>query len=109
MNLVAVPLWAILGLLAAVARLAEQLQVKPEAIRSYGRRAPTRTKPPQVGHPAPRLAPGQPFTPFIETLRGLLTGTPTGDNAILAIGWCAVITIGGYLWARKLYNREPNR
>ncbi|MGI8310749.1 DUF4158 domain-containing protein [Saccharopolyspora hattusasensis] len=28
---------------AAVARLAEQLQVKPEAIRSYGRRAPTRT------------------------------------------------------------------
>ncbi len=49
----------------------------------------------------------QPFTPFIETLRGLLTGgTPTGDSAVLAIGWCAVIALGSYLWARKLYNRE---
>ncbi len=51
----------------------------------------------------------QPFTPFIETLRGLLMGTPTGDNATLALGWCALITLGGYLWARKLYNREPAR
>jgi ABC-2 type transport system permease protein len=51
----------------------------------------------------------QPFTPFIETLRGLLMGTPIGDNAILAISWCAVIALGGYLWARKLYNREPTR
>lgn len=51
----------------------------------------------------------QPFTPFIETLRGLLMGTPIGDNAMLAVGWCAVITLGGYLWARKLYNREPTR
>ncbi|KAA2262641.1 ABC transporter permease [Solihabitans fulvus] len=49
----------------------------------------------------------QPFTPFIETLRGLLTGTPIGDSAILAVGWCAAITLGGYLWARRLYNREP--
>ncbi|MEV0082979.1 ABC transporter permease [Saccharopolyspora sp. NPDC050642] len=51
----------------------------------------------------------QPFTPFIETLRGLLMGTPIGNSAILAIGWCAVIALGGYLWAKKLYNREPTR
>jgi ABC-2 type transport system permease protein len=51
----------------------------------------------------------QPFTPFIETLRGLLMGTPIGDNAILAIGWCALIAVGGYLLAKKLYNREPTR
>jgi ABC-2 type transport system permease protein len=51
----------------------------------------------------------QPFTPFIETLRGLLTGTPIGHSATLTVGWCAVITTGSYLWARKLYNREPNR
>ncbi|GAA3885070.1 ABC transporter permease [Saccharothrix violaceirubra] len=51
----------------------------------------------------------QPFTPFIETLRGLLTGTPIGDSALLSTGWCAVITVGGCLWARKLYDREPNR
>ncbi|MEV6670927.1 ABC transporter permease [Streptomyces sp. NPDC051162] len=51
----------------------------------------------------------QPFTPFIETLRGLLMGTPIGNNAILAIGWCALIALGGYLWAKKLYNREPTQ
>ncbi len=51
----------------------------------------------------------QPFTPFIETLRGLLMGTPIGNNAILAVGWCALIALGGYLWAKKLYNREPTR
>ena len=27
----------------------------------------------------------QPFTPFIETLRGLLMGTPIGNSAILAV------------------------
>ena len=51
----------------------------------------------------------QPFTPFIETLRGLLMGTPIGDNAVLAVGWCALIALGGYLWARRLYNREPTQ
>jgi ABC-2 type transport system permease protein len=48
----------------------------------------------------------QPFTPFIETVRGLLMGTPIGNNAILTIAWCAVISLVGYLWARKLFNRQ---
>ena len=30
----------------------------------------------------------QPATPVIETLRGLLMGTPIGDSAWLAIAWC---------------------
>jgi ABC-2 type transport system permease protein len=47
----------------------------------------------------------QPFTPVIETLRGLLLGTPIGGSAYLAVGWCVVIALGGYLWAKKLYNR----
>jgi ABC-2 type transport system permease protein len=51
----------------------------------------------------------QPFTPVIETLRGLLLGTPIGNSAILAITWCAAITLAGYLWARKLFNRDPSR
>jgi ABC-2 type transport system permease protein len=51
----------------------------------------------------------QPFTPIIETLRGLLLGTPIGDSAILAITWCAGITLVGYLWAKKLFNRDPSR
>jgi ABC-2 type transport system permease protein len=47
----------------------------------------------------------QPFTPVIETLRGLLLGTPIGGSGYLAVAWCAVIALGGYLWAKKLYNR----
>jgi ABC-2 type transport system permease protein len=49
----------------------------------------------------------QPFTPIIETVRGLLLGTAIGNSAIIAIGWCIAITLVGYLWAKKLYNRDP--
>ena len=49
----------------------------------------------------------QPFTPVIETLRGLLLGTPIGNNAILAVAWCAVLALVGYLWSRAVYNRDP--
>jgi ABC-2 type transport system permease protein len=51
----------------------------------------------------------QPFTPVIETLRGLLLGTGIGGNAWLAAAWCVGITVVGYAWARKLYNRDPSR
>jgi ABC-2 type transport system permease protein len=49
----------------------------------------------------------QPFTPMIETLRGLLLGTPIGANASLAIAWCIAVTVACFLWAGKLYNRDP--
>ncbi|GAA1219484.1 ABC transporter permease [Prauserella alba] len=48
----------------------------------------------------------QPFTPIIETLRGLLTGGPIGEQAWLALGWCVLCAAGGYLWSRRLFNRE---
>lgn len=51
----------------------------------------------------------QPFTPVIDTLRGVLNGTPIGDSGWWAIGWCTVAAVGGYLWSRKLYNRDPAR
>jgi ABC-2 type transport system permease protein len=51
----------------------------------------------------------QPFTPIMETLRGLLFGTPIGNSWILAIGWCLVISAVGFLWSRKLYRRDPTR
>jgi ABC-2 type transport system permease protein len=51
----------------------------------------------------------QPFTPIIETLRGLLMGTPIGNNAVVAVAWCAAIALAGYLWAKKLFNRDPAR
>ncbi|HEX6580141.1 MAG TPA: ABC transporter permease [Actinomycetota bacterium] len=47
----------------------------------------------------------QPFTPFIETLRGLLMGTPIGNSALFAVGWCVVLTVVGYRWAMRLYER----
>ncbi len=51
----------------------------------------------------------QPFTPVIDTLRGLLLGAPIGDSAVLAVAWCAGLTLVGYLWARALFNRAPAR
>jgi len=51
----------------------------------------------------------QPFTPVIETLRGLLMGTPIGNSGLLAIIWCAGIIAVGYVWAKKLFNRDPAR
>ncbi len=51
----------------------------------------------------------QPFTPIIETLRSLLMGKPIGNNAWIALLWCAVIALGGYLWSKRLFNREFSR
>jgi ABC-2 type transport system permease protein len=49
----------------------------------------------------------QPFTPVIDTVRGLLLGTAIGHSGVLATAWCAGIALVGYLWARRLYNRDP--
>ena len=51
----------------------------------------------------------QPFTPVIETLRGLLMDKPLGNNAWIALIWCAAIAVGGYLWSKRLFNRESSR
>lgn len=55
------------------------------------------------------FAGNEPFTPIIDTLRGLLMGTPIGDSAIIAVAWCAGLALAGYLWARALFNRDPIR
>ncbi len=51
----------------------------------------------------------QPFTPVIETVRGLLLGTAIGNNAVLAVAWSIVIGVGSYVWAKGLFNRPPVR
>jgi ABC-2 type transport system permease protein len=53
------------------------------------------------------FAENQPFTPIMETLRGLLMGTPIGDSAVPAVAWSVAIGLGGYLWAKRLFNRDP--
>jgi len=48
----------------------------------------------------------QPFTPFIETVRGLMTGTAIGHSATMSVVWCLALSVGGYLWARSSYDRR---
>jgi ABC-2 type transport system permease protein len=51
----------------------------------------------------------EPFTPVIDTIRGLLTGGPIGSSALAAILWCAGLALVGYLWSRVLLRRDLNR
>lgn len=51
----------------------------------------------------------QPFTPIIETVRGLLMGTAIGNSAVIAIAWCTAITVVCFVRARRLYDRDPQR
>jgi ABC-2 type transport system permease protein len=55
------------------------------------------------------FAENQPFTPIIETIRGLLMGTPIGNDGVIAVAWCIGIGLAGYLWATKLFSRPPVR
>jgi ABC-2 type transport system permease protein len=63
--------------------------------------------------PVDKMGPGvrqfaeyQPFTPIIETLRGLLTGQPSAGDAIAALAWCAGIAAVGYLWALATFRKR---
>ncbi|MFG3258811.1 ABC transporter permease [Streptomyces sp. NPDC048172] len=53
------------------------------------------------------IAEYQPFTPAIETLRGLLLGSGIGHNGWLALAWCVGLTVLGYVWSRALFDRDP--
>ncbi len=53
------------------------------------------------------IAEYQPFTPAIETLRGLLLGSEIGHNGWLAIAWCLALTALGYRWSTAKFNHDP--
>ncbi|MFI0878445.1 ABC transporter permease [Streptomyces parvus] len=53
------------------------------------------------------IAEYQPFTPAIETLRGLLLGTEIGHNGWLAVGWSLGLVILGYFWATAKFAQDP--
>ncbi|MFJ6576783.1 ABC transporter permease [Streptomyces sp. NPDC091368] len=53
------------------------------------------------------IAQYQPFTPAIETLRGLLLGTEIGHNGWLALAWCLALTLLGSFWTRAVFHRDP--
>jgi ABC-2 type transport system permease protein len=48
----------------------------------------------------------QPFTPMIETLRGLLMNTDIGNSGYIAAAWCTAISLLGYAWAMKHFNKD---
>ncbi|MDQ0379088.1 ABC transporter permease [Amycolatopsis thermophila] len=63
--------------------------------------------------PADKMGPGlrefaeyQPFTPIIETLRGLLNGGPATGDVVAALAWCAGIALVGYLWASSTFKKR---
>jgi ABC-2 type transport system permease protein len=91
------------GLLAKTPAGANSLSLIPEFLPFISSAfVPTATMPSGVRW----FAQNQPFTPITETLRGLLNGTPIGHSAILAVAWCAGITMVGYLWARARYDHN---
>lgn len=55
------------------------------------------------------FAENQPITPLIETLRGLLMGTPIGNNGWLALAWCLGILVVFFLAATALFRRQTTR
>ncbi|MBE1532133.1 ABC transporter permease [Actinomadura algeriensis] len=48
----------------------------------------------------------QPFTPIMETIRGLTLGTEIGNSAAIATAWCAGIALLSYLWAKRTFNNS---
>ncbi|MEU8004710.1 ABC transporter permease [Catellatospora sp. NPDC049111] len=63
--------------------------------------------------PAEKMGPGlrqfaeyQPFTPIIETMRGLLNSAPDTTDAAVAVAWCVAIALVGYLWARSTFTKR---
>jgi ABC-2 type transport system permease protein len=56
--------------------------------------------------PVRLFAEHQPFTPVIETVRGLLAGSPLPATTVgTAVAWCLGLTVLGWLWARAAYRR----
>jgi len=60
----------------------------------------------KMGQGVRQFAQYQPFTPIIESLRGLLASTPSGGYAAAALAWCAGIALVGYLWALATFRRR---
>jgi len=60
----------------------------------------------KMGAGVRQFAEYQPFTPIIETLRGLLAGNPSAGDAVAAVAWCAGTAIVGYLWALSTFKKR---
>jgi len=48
----------------------------------------------------------QPMTPVIDSLRGLMLGTPLGNEIIIALAWCIGLIVVGFALAVHIYKRK---
>lgn len=55
------------------------------------------------------ISENQPITPIIETVRGLLTGTPIGSSGWLAVVWSLAILVVAFTLATAFYRRRTSR
>jgi ABC-2 type transport system permease protein len=55
------------------------------------------------------VADHQPITPVIETVRGLLTGTPIGTSGWIALTWCVGLLVGSVGFASWAFRRRARR
>ena len=60
----------------------------------------------KMGQGVRQFAQYQPFTPIIESLRGLLAGAPSAGYTVAALAWCAGIGIVGYVWAVTTFRKR---
>jgi ABC-2 type transport system permease protein len=64
-------------------------------------------QPESMSAPVRWIAAHEPYTPIINTMRGLLLGTPIGHDGLIAVAWCVGLSLVGFLWARALFKRDP--
>jgi ABC-2 type transport system permease protein len=60
----------------------------------------------KMGAGVKQFAEYQPFTPIIESFRGLLAGAPQAGDLVAALAWCAGLAIVGYVWATATFTRR---
>ncbi|WP_343208560.1 ABC transporter permease [Anaerolentibacter hominis] len=63
---------------------------------------PVETMPAVLG----TIAKYQPFTPLAESLRGLLLGSDTGNNILIAVAWCVGLLIVFHFFAVRAYHKR---
>ncbi|GGI47780.1 ABC-2 type transport system permease protein [Agromyces flavus] len=111
-GLIALYILAITSLFAAIGLAASS----PEAANAYGfillflpylssAFVPVETLPDWLA----AFAEHQPITPVIEAIRSLLMGTPMGDAAWWAVGWCVLFVVVAAVWGAWLFRRKAGR
>nr|AGZ15463.1 ABC transporter system [Streptomyces sp. MK498-98F14] len=59
-----------------------------------------------MGAGVKQFAQYQPFTPIIETLRGLLADDVSHGKAVAAVAWCVGLALVGYVWSVSTFKKR---